>query len=185
MRTRHRPNSREEAGVRKWRQPMLLTTPAERHQGEEREKEHGHGDVHSCADNSVISRVCNHSKLGEPNNGPQSSTHVWRSPRAGAGAGCTVTCGKVSISTTSNGFWLRAVPRRHAPRPSSPPAHVRVPVLGPSDTSDATMRTHFRPLHMASRVRRKCTATWLDVLRRDVARHGLLRHGRPPATVIC
>ena len=47
MRTRQRPNSCEEAGIRKRRQPTLLTTPAERHQGEERENEDGcnHGRV--------------------------------------------------------------------------------------------------------------------------------------------
>ena len=49
MRTRHRPNRCEEASVRKRRQPTLLITPAERHQGEERQKEHGHGDLHSAS----------------------------------------------------------------------------------------------------------------------------------------
>ena len=47
MRTRQRPNSCEEASVRKRRQPTLLTTPAERHHGEERENEHDQGDLHS------------------------------------------------------------------------------------------------------------------------------------------
>ena len=44
MRTRQRPNSCEEAGIRKRRQPTLLTTPAERHHGEERENEHDQAD---------------------------------------------------------------------------------------------------------------------------------------------
>ena len=44
MRTRQSPNSCEEASVRKRRQPTLLTTPAERHHGEERENEDGRVD---------------------------------------------------------------------------------------------------------------------------------------------
>ena len=64
MRTRQRPNSCEEASVRKRRQPTLLTTPAERHQGEERENELA--AIISIAASIVLSEVCNWGA----NNGP-------------------------------------------------------------------------------------------------------------------
>ena len=74
MRTRQRPNSCEEASVRKRRQPTLLTTPAERHQDEERENEHGCNHLHAAS--IVLSEVCNWGA----NNGPMG----WNSDTADA-----------------------------------------------------------------------------------------------------